>query len=150
MQKSLNRIISASCTSTLYSNDTRLQLVHVGRTTNILIPFTPIFCVNDEKGNQVLNGKLYMLALLGNPENAMALGMTPPVQHGPANTTSHELDTDLEHDIVLCLHCDSWPSLSEEWIYRPRLYNWPSTDLIKKVIGEGCELVAIGNPLSTE
>ena len=51
-------------------------------------------------------------------------------------------------DNVPSIHCPFWPSGAEEWVQRPRHYDWPTPSDIANITNFGCHLVPIGHPLS--
>ncbi|KAJ8311720.1 hypothetical protein KUTeg_011075 [Tegillarca granosa] len=70
------------------------------------------------------------------------------IAHGPCS--SFQLQLKLENDILVCLHCKTWPQIALEWINRRRHYGWPSSDLIQNIVQDGYFLVPIGNPNSQD
>lgn len=68
-------------------------------------------------------------------------------QHGPAVTGGGPVKP---QDTVYALRCKEWPCSAEEWLTRPRKYNWPPPQLIEKMKGCGFFLVPIGHPQSGE
>lgn len=64
--------------------------------------------------------------------------------HGPCYATSLLLDI----DSVICLLCNSWPTVAKQWFYRCRPTGWPSSDIISKIASEGVLLVPIGSKSS--
>lgn len=48
------------------------------------------------------------------------------------------------YDFAICLFCQHWPDLANEWITRKRVSNWPSEKIISEVVNDGCLLVPIG------
>ena len=69
------------------------------------------------------------------------------VKHGPALTTGGPVKP---RDAVLAFRCKEWPECAQEWLTRPRRYNWPSAALIDKMKQMGFFLVPVGHPDSTE
>lgn len=65
-------------------------------------------------------------------------------KHGPATTVdvADEFNTLFSTDHVICLPCPSWPSQAKGWPKRTR--SWPSKGLVKKIVREGCHVVAKG------
>lgn len=47
----------------------------------------------------------------------------------------------LTEDVSLSVPCKEWPSCAKEWCTRDRPSRWPSQELIKKVIQDGCHIV---------
>ena len=69
--------------------------------------------------------------------------------HGPAEKRlwNHNRPQDGFADRVLCLACSKWPA--EEYLTRPRHHGWPSQSLIDTIQEDGCLLVPVGHPNST-
>ncbi|VDI60227.1 Hypothetical predicted protein [Mytilus galloprovincialis] len=63
--------------------------------------------------------------------------------HGPCIS-----DGDDEYDCAYCLKCDTWISQAKPWVSRPRT-EWPSPELISKIISCGVLFVPVGNKGST-
>src|SRR6218665_1245974 len=67
--------------------------------------------------------------------------------HGPAFTQvrldhHHKLTSDL----VIGLRYSVWPSNATEWKERSRLNGWPSNEIVRKIINDGCHLVMKPHP----
>jgi len=67
--------------------------------------------------------------------------------HGPAFTQvrldhHHKLTSDL----VIGLRYSVWPSNATEWKERLRLNGWPSNEIVRKIINDGCHLVMKPHP----
>ncbi|XP_033100616.1 uncharacterized protein LOC117104067 [Anneissia japonica] len=80
---------------------------------------------------------------------------------GPALTTQSPMvlvgRSDIAHyggylsrDVVQCLKCQSWPSITKSFFNRERPANWPSQELLKKISHLDCLVVAVGHPSSTQ
>src|SRR6218665_2238004 len=72
--------------------------------------------------------------------------LTEP-NHGPAFTQvrldhHHKLTSDL----VIGLRYSVWPSNATEWKERSRLNGWPSNEIVRKIINDGCHLVMKPHP----
>ena len=52
----------------------------------------------------------------------------------------------MEFDHAHGLQARRWPSIATEWIHRERRYEWPSPSVVKKIIDNGCHVVAKGDP----
>lgn len=64
--------------------------------------------------------------------------------HGPCCATSSILDIDL----VVCLLCHTWPTVTKQWFYRCRQTGWPSPEIISNIASQGALLVPIGSKSS--
>ncbi|XP_033755710.1 uncharacterized protein LOC117338465 [Pecten maximus] len=69
---------------------------------------------------------------------------------GAATTTSKITYTESDIDLVRVFVCTSWPSESNEWVSRPRLYNWPDKCLRDQIVQGGCHLVPVGDKTSAD
>ncbi|XP_033729603.1 uncharacterized protein LOC117318762 [Pecten maximus] len=67
--------------------------------------------------------------------------------HGPATTTSSKY-TESDMDLVRAFACPSWPSESNEWVSRHRLYNWADKCMRDQIVQDGCYLVPVGDKTS--
>ena len=52
-------------------------------------------------------------------------------------------------DVVMSIHCPFWPTSAQEWIDRPRYFQWPKPRDVSSIISFGCHLVPVGHPNST-
>ena len=63
-------------------------------------------------------------------------------RHGPAlSLLSQDENVDQDMDLVYFFRCLSWPPLAKPWIDRERRYNWPSKEIIRKIVSMGCRVV---------
>ena len=69
--------------------------------------------------------------------------------HGPAVTSESPL-LQIQVDNVYAIKCNTWPKSANEWKTRMRRWNWPSTDMIKRIVSQSCLLVPVGHRLSPE
>lgn len=53
------------------------------------------------------------------------------------------IDESVDYMISFELHC--WPNVASDWVWRPRLYDWPSQGLISNIVHESVLLVHIGS-----
>ncbi|XP_070560513.1 uncharacterized protein [Ptychodera flava] len=58
------------------------------------------------------------------------------------NYTTAEFDQTI--DVALVLSCIAWPSEAQEWISRAR--QWPSSDIVQRIVREGCHVVPKAYP----
>src|SRR6218665_2980771 len=49
--------------------------------------------------------------------------------------------TEFNVDFVYAVLCPYWPPEADEWRIRKRINGWPTTDLIDKIVADGCHLV---------
>ena len=93
----------------------------------------------ERHGTRYLSSRIF-LAKLENTNDEL---------HGPAikSLWNPERPQDGFADRVLCLACHTWPA--EEYLTRPRLHGWPSQSLIDKIQEDGCLVVPVGHPDST-
>src|SRR6218665_1327830 len=67
--------------------------------------------------------------------------------HGPAYTIDRLDDHyKLTTDLVTGLRCSFWPSKATEWKERKRHNGWPSNEIVRKIINDGCHLVMKPHP----
>ncbi|XP_063411183.1 uncharacterized protein LOC134694118 [Mytilus trossulus] len=61
--------------------------------------------------------------------------------HGPNWSSS------LLHDIdmVICVKCQTWPTVSHKWLCRYRTSGWPSHGIIPNIVSHGVLLVPVGS-----
>ncbi|XP_052083858.1 uncharacterized protein LOC127721212 isoform X2 [Mytilus californianus] len=81
--------------------------------------------------------------LSGNPE------VFKRTKNKPADVTVGKF-AHLKTDIVFSYRCKSWPTIANEWLYRYRLYGWPSKDTIEELKSLGFFVVRKGHPFSPE
>ncbi|XP_053382747.1 uncharacterized protein LOC128549638 [Mercenaria mercenaria] len=79
------------------------------------------------------------------PDNFTDLGITVC---GPAHKNKTLLG---EVDYVRAFECRSWPKPARDWLTRPRTYQWPSAELLKKLPDKcQCYVVPTGDESSTD
>jgi len=75
-------------------------------------------------------------------------------RHGPAMAC--EADTVLKQgviaknlavDFVFCIRCLSWPPQAANWPERGKIYGWPDSVTVDRVVNNGCDVVPIAHPL---
>ena len=66
-------------------------------------------------------------------------------EHGPALT-----DEKHNEDFVSAVPCYEWPKVATEFKTRVRTLNQPATEIVDKIVAQGCSYVAVGHPLSTD
>ncbi|XP_062602066.1 uncharacterized protein LOC134263699 [Saccostrea cucullata] len=72
------------------------------------------------------------------------------VTSGPAlSDYSHESDG-YSYDFVHSFPCLTWPNVAINWTRRKKPTGWPSNDMIKEIIKDGCGVVPTGHHLSGE
>lgn len=67
---------------------------------------------------------------------------TGSTTHGPCvyDALGH-----LEFDSAYCFASDFWPPLATSWIERCRCHSWPPSQIVRKIVRNGCHFVAIGH-----
>ncbi|XP_071963945.1 cyclic GMP-AMP synthase-like receptor 2 [Antedon mediterranea] len=67
---------------------------------------------------------------------------------GPSNVSAAPIDSILKttRDVVVCLKCQSWPPITDDFFTRERLNKWPSQDLLNTISDLDCFVVPIGHP----
>jgi len=65
--------------------------------------------------------------------------------HGPALCIYRRYPI-LSSDIVLCVHCLSWPPQAADWRTRHRNYDWPDSATVDRVVSNGCDVVHVAHP----
>lgn len=83
---------------------------------------------------------------------------TEKFAHGPAlcfkiksehpTTAKSVVNTGTEVDVVLAVKIGSWPQAANNWHVRHRSCNWPSMDLIEKIMCSAIHLVPVGHSKS--
>ncbi|XP_033755487.1 uncharacterized protein LOC117338305 [Pecten maximus] len=74
-----------------------------------------------------------------------------PVEiHGPANTVNDQTSAAVATDYVVSFQCCNWPKVADEWVTRPRFYNWPDQALRDQIVQDGCHLVPVGDKTSAD
>ncbi|KAK3087677.1 hypothetical protein FSP39_009040 [Pinctada imbricata] len=63
--------------------------------------------------------------------------------HGPCLS---ETVGNHEFDCALCIACYTWPDIAINWVLRDRSYDWPSCEMIRGIIRNGCHVVPVGDP----
>lgn len=63
--------------------------------------------------------------------------------HGPCGSGTFGR---VEYDYAHCFSCDIWPPVAMQWIERS--LHWPSSEVVHKIIQNGCHFVPIGHKLS--
>src|SRR6218665_2232974 len=59
---------------------------------------------------------------------------------GPAlKSTNERIDT------VASIFCPNWPLVAEEWPKRRRYNGWPNSETLRKVVRDGCDVVAVSH-----
>ena len=66
---------------------------------------------------------------------------------GPAVTLPSSVHGEI-HDIVGAYRCKEWPQFAKSWFDRPRLHNWPSSEVLDECKHLGCFVVPVGHPFS--
>lgn len=122
-------------------------------TNNIKPGFLKLHCLKkfgmfSNAMTQIPEG-IFLSSLLFRDETVRILLETVPsaFAHGPCATFKTPIK--IEADFLLCFLCKTWPQITSEWITRGRR-DWPSPDLIRDVVHDGCLLVPVGNPYSNE
>ena len=71
------------------------------------------------------------------------------IQHGPATMLMYMSETNdkLYDDIVYALPC-KWPTVADEWVTRKRQSGWPSQEMIRHIVSQGCHIVPVSHPHS--
>ncbi|KAK3083409.1 hypothetical protein FSP39_021849 [Pinctada imbricata] len=65
--------------------------------------------------------------------------------HGPCRS---QIVCDYEYDRAECIYFPSWPDIANNWILRNRIQSWPSHDIMRNIIMQGCHVVPIGDQSS--
>ena len=55
----------------------------------------------------------------------------------------------IHRDFVFALKCKFWPLHAKEWVQRHRSFDWPSDEIISKILSSGCHIVPVGSHTST-
>ena len=48
-------------------------------------------------------------------------------------------------DIVRCVRCLMWPSQAADWPTRHRIYDWPDSATVDRVVSNGCDVVGVAH-----
>ncbi|KAK3093328.1 hypothetical protein FSP39_014155 [Pinctada imbricata] len=63
--------------------------------------------------------------------------------HGPCQSETIGYQ---EFDYAVCIPCNTWPDTGNDWITRDRPNDWPSCEMIRRILHNGCHVVPIGDP----
>ena len=68
------------------------------------------------------------------------------------STSEKGVDTFLliESDFVCAFKCPTWPSSAHEWTTRYRKSNWPTSEMISKIVRDGCHVVCASHDETTD
>ena len=99
-------------------------------------------CLQDIDGSCFLSSYLTVFNHLNKCQHKGVRIQGPSLEHPKTPYTA------MEEDRVYCIHCPFWPNAASEWIFRTRSSNWPSNDVINKIVDFGFHLVPIGYPRS--
>ena len=130
----------------------KLQLIHEGkvRFTNdpedFRQPSTPPTHIVTNWDIQADNQNRLCLI---NTYRSDALASLKLYRQGPALTCKGD-EKQGPYDAIAAFECDAWPPLATEWLTRRRKYDWPSSDLIRKIKSYGFILVNTFHPQSDE
>jgi len=65
--------------------------------------------------------------------------------HGPALLIDFSNTPFLSIDDVPCVRCLSWPPQAADWLTRHRIYDWPDSATVDRVVNNGCDLVGVAH-----
>ncbi|XP_045194820.2 uncharacterized protein LOC123563768 [Mercenaria mercenaria] len=92
--------------------------------------------VRDASGRVLLKNTLYRDVM---PADA--------VQHGPS--WAREGDPGFaDADYVFAFHCNSWPYEARPWLDRQGIGSWPTADMKRFAVNNGCFVVPVGSKVS--
>src|SRR6218665_512312 len=102
--------------------------------------------------NETADAGDYMCAIVDNQDRAnfdnikYSMHMTedntlPRIASSPAVKTHSNCDVYFSVDCVQGYFCPQWPMEAIEWSIRPRVYGWPTNNLISEVVQNGCHVV---------
>ncbi|KAK3093149.1 hypothetical protein FSP39_011903 [Pinctada imbricata] len=63
--------------------------------------------------------------------------------HGPCQSGTFG---SAEYDYAYCIPCCTWPDITDNWVIRERSNGWPSCEMIRDIVGNGCHVVPVGDP----
>ncbi|KAK3093515.1 hypothetical protein FSP39_016669 [Pinctada imbricata] len=63
--------------------------------------------------------------------------------HGPCQSSNIGYK---EFDFAYCFPCCTWPDVANDWVIRDRSNGWPSCEMIRDIVGNGCHMVPVGDP----
>ncbi|XP_061173326.1 uncharacterized protein LOC133182497 [Saccostrea echinata] len=105
----------------------------------VLTPFTPLQHIREAatkiSNEYFLSNEVFL--------RSFQRHLTKGVRHGPCMLEKDDFGT--EHDRAFCFEYKDWPIYANEWVSRRRKYGWPSSDLVKNIMRNGCHLMAIGS-----
>ncbi|XP_053389110.1 uncharacterized protein LOC128552117 [Mercenaria mercenaria] len=85
-------------------------------------------------------------------KNTMIRDRTPAgaVQHGPswAIHGAHFVPGSIDYDVVPAYHCRSWPYEARPWLHRQGIARWPTADMKRFAVNNGCFIVSVGSKVS--
>ena len=105
------------------------------------------------RGFRYRNGIPYLSSDFIGQESLLCWSKTPVEKvkrQGPSAETWYELNDKSKSgtDNVSCIHCPFWPNTALEWVQRPRLFGWPTSQDVQTITDFGFHLVPVGHPLS--
>ena len=53
----------------------------------------------------------------------------------------------VSRDLVICVRCLSWPSQAADWPTRHRIYSWPDSATVDRLVSNGCDVVEVAHRL---
>ena len=65
--------------------------------------------------------------------------------HGPALTFLQNEPTWSTVDEVRCVRCLVWPPQAADWPTRHRIYGWPDSAAISRIVNNGCDVVGVAH-----
>ena len=72
-------------------------------------------------------------------------------QHGPVTTItlgSSPIFLNVKQDLVQHYPCSAWPPEAEPWVTRHRPSNWPTREIVERIVSMGCSVVPKPHPLN--
>lgn len=79
-----------------------------------------------------------------------------PIENKTTNTPAvtfkkfRDDDTEISMDVVFSFRCKTWPTMAQEWLFRTRMYGWPTQDTIQELKSLGFFVVKKGHPFSSD
>lgn len=120
---------------TVHPSYVRLQCINIVTGDSKSIVPTPSCCLTDEQGRLILVRELLMEVYNKSGSEMLSAPAVSGVMRSPLKP-------------VLCIHSPVWPVAARDWAFRVRRYSWPTPEMKKIILQQGCHVVPIGNPQS--
>lgn len=90
-------------------------------------------------------GRIVLHKIINMPYDSHFMSMT---ENKPALKVKNFYGISIDHNRAY--RCTKWPTFAHEWIFRHRLFGWPTNSMVQQLSSLGFFVVKKGHPLSTE